>query len=277
MEPPPIVVPRVNPAAPEVGAVRRNRRRATLIAGIPGLVLGVVLGAVGFLVGGIIAGGAVLVVVAVAIWAAGRWATTGMVLKAVGAEPADEGEFPRPFNLVEGLCATMGLPVPALALIEDPLCDALAVGRSPATATLVMTRGLVERLDPVQLEGVLAHELTHIKRGDIVPATVAAGMLLPLAPLYSGAGDLVHRLAGRGREFEADRLAVGVTRFPPGLCEALEAMGGSERVTSPLTGRHVGRVTRWLWTAALGEVPSGEQAVGELDAPSVRIAALHEW
>jgi heat shock protein HtpX len=150
-------------------------------------------------------------------------------------------------------------------------------------AFLIVTTGLVDALDPVQLEGVLAHELMHVKCADIVPATMAAAVALPLVAVLPGMANMVHALAGRGREFRTDARAVGVTRYPPGLRQALAVMvdGPVPRSPSPLAGRGVAHVTRWLWTVSLPDAggerrPQGNVA-GQLDDAGVRIAALDEW
>ena len=146
-----------------------------------------------------------------------------------------------------------------------------------------MTSGLVDALDPVQLEGVLAHELVHVKSADLVPATMAAAVALVLAPVVPGMDSLVHALAGRGREFRTDQRAVGVTRYPPGLREGLALMvdGPVAPPSSPLAGRGVALVTRWLWTVSLADASGRRRsdggATGELDDADVRIAALDEW
>ncbi len=133
------------------------------------------------------------------------------------------------------------------------------------------------------LEGVLAHELVHVKRADIAPATMAAAVMLSVGRRSSPCRALVHTLAGRGREFRTDGLAVAVTRFPPGLREALVLMaeGPAPRAPSALTRRGVARTTRWLWTVALPETPGGDvmrwDGVGELDAPALRVSSLAEW
>jgi hypothetical protein len=130
------------------------------------------------------------------------------------------------------------------------------------------------------MEGVLAHELTHVKRCDIAPATMSAALLVPWAVFLPGMGALVHRVAGHGREFDADRFAVAVTRYPPGLREALSEMvsGPLPRPRSVLAGSAVARTTRWLWTVALPVADAAtSQLVDELDAAPVRIAALDEW
>ena len=215
------------------------------------------------------------VVVAVAVAVVLQRASTGVVLRALGASAADEDDAPGAFTQIEGLCATMGLALPDVFIVDDPHPDAMSVGRSGVDAAVVLTTGLLGDVDPVVLEAVLAHELTHIKRNDTAPATVAAALML-LVPLFPDPGGRVHSLAGRGREFQADAEAVRVTRFPPGLRQALDmaAAGG----TSVLMSRRAGKVTRWLWTAALPAADGGAvDCTGELDAPAVRMAALDEW
>ncbi len=272
------------PPAPsdEAALARRNRRRGLGIAALPGVVVGAVVAVVGVvLVGpvGLAAGVAVGILLGVGTW----WGATPVLVRALHAEPADEDDYARVFNQMEGLCATMGLALPTLCVVDDDLVGALVLGRRRRVAVLVVTSGLAESLDPVQLEGVLAHELVHVKSADIVPATMAAAVALPLVAVLPGTADLVHALAGRGREFRTDQLAVSVTRYPPGLREALALMidGPGSRPPSPLAGRGVADVTRWLWTVSLAEGGGARRsrggATGKLDDAAVRIAALDEW
>lgn len=247
-------------------------------------VLAAALAGAGLVVVGLVAGAAAGAVVSFSVWLG----ATSVLLRSLRAREAEDDDVPRAYNLVEGLCATMGLPLPAIWVLDDPALDALALGRGPRTAALVLTTGLSESLDPVALEGVIAHELTHVKNCDIAPATVSAALFLPLAVLVPGLGRAVHALAGRGREFHTDRLAVGVTRYPPGLRDALSAMieGPLPAPGSALSNRPGARVTRWLWTVALPAPARSpgttgwtdpQHVVGELDAAAVRIAALDEW
>jgi Zn-dependent protease with chaperone function len=275
-------VPIAPGARGDSGEFHHNRRRALGIAAVPGIVVFVVIAAVFVAVDlalvGVVAGAVVGVLVWLTLW---RGATRVLV-RALGARPGNDEELARAENLVDGLCATMGVEPPEILVIDEWARQALALGRRSGAAVLVVTSGLLESLDPVCLEGVLAHELVHVKRADIAPATVAAALVLPFAGLLPVSG-LVHSLAGRGREFRTDRLAVAVTRFPPGLHDALVLMaeGPAPRAPSALTRRGVSRATRWLWTVALPETPGGDvmrwNIVGELDAPALRVSSLAEW
>lgn len=251
------------------------------LAAAPGAVLALVL--VAALV---VPAGPVLAVLVAVVLGAGAallvWVRApGALRRALGAVAVDEDAWPRPFGLVEGLCATMGLSPPALAVVDDPAADALSIGTSPASATIVVTTGLLQHLGPVELEGVLAHELSHLRSGDVARSTIAAALALPLARV-GDPGDLVHRLCGRGRELATDQRAVAVTRYPPGLRAALASMAypaeGAGGMDPPgaLAGSAAGRATRWLWTVALGPPPQGEELVGNLDVVDVRMAALDE-
>ena len=176
----------------------------------------------------------------------------------------------------------MGVEPPDIVVVDEWTRQALALGRKSGAAVLVVTSGLLEALDPVCLEGVLAHELVHVKRADIAPATMAAAVLLPVATFFPVSG-LVHALAGRGREFRTDRLAVAVTRFPPDCGMRSCSWPRAPRPGRPRrsTRRGVARTTRWLWTVALPETPGGDvmrwDVVGELDAPASGWPPLDEW
>jgi len=277
-----VAVPILPGARGDTGEFHHNRRRALLIAAVPGIVVFVLVTAA-CTAAGLVALGAVAGAVAgLVVWFALWRGATRILLRALAVRPGGEAELARADNIVDGLCATMGVEPPDIVVMDEWARQAIALGRKSGAAVLVVTSGLLQSLDPVALEGVIAHELVHVKRADIAPATMAAAVLLPLATFLPVSG-LVHGLAGRGREFRTDRLAVAVTRFPPGLREGLVLMadGPAPRVPSPLTRRGVARTTRWLWTVALPETPGGDvmrwNVVGELDAPALRVAALDEW
>jgi Zn-dependent protease with chaperone function len=262
----------------EVAAVATNKRRALTIAATPGVVLGVIVGVVLSVVGLPVVGVVALVVVAVGISLWIWHAAPGAVLRSLGAVPSQEWDHPRLHNLVDGLCATMGLPRPAICLVDSPVPNAMALGRDPQRATLVVTAGLDQFLSLVELEGVLAHELVHVKRNDTMLAGVAVVATAPLALLMGPdrATARVHRLIGRGREFSADQRAAVVVRYPHGIGSALDAMiDGSDHTTQWLPGRgRMAALTRWLWIDPMVGTPPGESYEGNLDDTRVRAEAL---
>lgn len=175
-------------------------------------------------------------------------------------------------NLLEELCIGHGLPLPRLFVVPHPSANAMALGWSEREATLVVTSGLLERLDRIELEGVIAHELAHLKRGDVRDAafaTVACGALSLVAPRAPG---LVRRLLDPSREASADLGAAFMTRFPPGLIKALQKLGSSSEV-SIAAKTSVGRLTDTLWLVP--RALAGTPRVGELDVTE-RVGLLAE-
>jgi Zn-dependent protease with chaperone function len=262
----------------DAAAVHANRRRAVALCVAPWLVVGVVvvavLAAAGLALVGLCVFVGVSAVGSFALW----WRAPVVVTDAVGARACGEDEQPRVYNLVEGLCATMGLPVPDVRVVDSPVPNAMAVGRDPRSAVVVVTSGLAESLTLVQLEGVLANELVHVKRHDTLLGAVAVCVALPWALVKGTAAGAatVHRLVGRGREFAADERAVAIVRYPPGLGSALGSMVEHPRGSSawpPGSGR-TAALTRWLWIDPLAGSASPEPIEGNLDDTRVRAAAL---
>jgi hypothetical protein len=247
------------------------------LAAIPAIVVAIIVIAVGAALGKVLVALTIAVVVGAAAWVAVWFGAPRLLVARLGANPVEEDDVPRAANLVDGLCASMGLPLPGLMLLDDPFRGALVLGRNERTANLVLTTGLLRALHPVELEGVLAHELSHIKSGDMASATMAAAVVLPIAPFMSGSPDLVRRLAGAGRELAADERAYGVTRYPPGLRDGLVKMtaGPPPAPPSTLASAGTGRVLRWVWTV-VPELLSPRTTVGVLDAPATRVAVLDE-
>lgn len=236
--------------------VSRNRRRAlVLLAGLAlpvALLVAVVLLLVGLGPFAVILG---LAAGAGAAVAAQRRATAS-VRGRTGARPADPVEHARLHNLVEGLCVAAGLTKPELLVIDDPAPNALVAGTSQQGAVLAVTTGLLASLDRIELEGVLAHELSHIRRADIVPATVAVTTIGLLAgPLPGLHQRLLDAALGERRSVLADVAAVEMTRYPPGLIAALEELA--------TTGTAVGRdapAMAHLWIGAPAGAPTGADA-----------------
>lgn len=247
------------------GHEARGRRRALgLVAGAtaPGAV--VVLVVLLVLVGPVEA-----VPAAVVLWAGLiglLWrAAPGVVVRGLGAQPADPAAFARLHNLTESLCVAAGLPKPALLVVADDSPNSMSVGLSRRSASLVVTSGLAAQLSRLELEAVLAHELSHIRRGDVAVSAAAGATLGPVLRVAPGAG---RRLAGRlleGREAAADVAAVGLTRYPPALASALERMRDG---SAGKTGRGPAGAAL-LWNVA-------PVAAGPADSVDVRIESLLE-
>jgi heat shock protein HtpX len=178
------------------------------------------------------------------------------------AVPADEQEYQRLHNLVEGLCIAAGLPKPRVYIINDSAPNAFATGRNPKNAAIAVTTGLLEKMNRVELEGVVAHELSHIKNYDILVSTIAVTLVGAIALLtdiairmmwwnggrVSRDGDregganplalvgfamlilapisakVMQAAISRRRETLADVTACQLTRYPPGLISALEKL-----------------------------------------------------
>ena len=100
-----------------------------------------------------------------------------------GPSPADPAEYRRLYNLVEGLTIASGLPMPRIYIVDDPAPNAFATGRNPRHAAIAVTTGLLEKMNRVELEGVLAHELSHIKNYDILVSTLAVTLVGAVALL----------------------------------------------------------------------------------------------
>jgi Zn-dependent protease with chaperone function len=261
--------------AEERQTIAANRRWAIMVSAIPGLVVGVILALIVLLAGVPLAAVGVLVAATVIVAGSVWRAAPGMVVRSVGARPSNPEVHPRLHNVVDGLCATMGLPQPAVLVVTSPVLNAMAIGRHPGTASLIVTSGLDESLSLVELEGVVAQELVHIKRHDTVRSGVAVAVVAPLALISSSGAARVHSLVGRGREFSADQRAVGVVRYPTGLGSALvkmvESAGNSPQW--PPGGGRISALTRWLWINPLAG-SAGEVSDGDLDDTGVRAAAL---
>lgn len=188
------------------------------------------------------------------------WFSDKMVLAMSGAKEIDHDSARELYHLVENLCITAGLPVPKIYIIEDSAPNAFATGRDKNHAVIAVTTGLLQKLDKVELEGVIAHELSHIGNRDILLATlvtVMVGLIVLLADwfmrwsIFGGRrksddsensqmaliitivaivfailaplGAYMMQFAiSRKREFLADADAALLTRYPEGLARALE-------------------------------------------------------
>jgi heat shock protein HtpX len=221
--------------------VAANKRKAAIL--IAGFVVPLFLvGAVIVLLSGVVAVGLVVVAllaigVAVALYNTSEKAA----LAVLHAQPADEQKYARLSNLVEGLCIASGMPAPGLYVIEDDAPNALSTGRDPKHAAIVVTTGLLYKMNRLELEGVLAHELSHIRNYDILPTTIAVTLarVLIFPPVIAFVTKFA---AGPEREYDADASGAQLTRYPPGLISALEKLKGD---TTPM--QSASKATAHLW------------------------------
>lgn len=249
--------------------ISSNKRRTVLLMGVFVALLVLVGMAVGALMGNGTGGTVLALVVAGAMSVGSYWKADAIALAVSRAEPADPAEYPRLHNLVEGLCIAGGLPKPRVYIVRDDAPNAFATGRNPQHAAIAVTTGLLEKMNRVELEGVVAHELSHIRNYDILVSTIAVTMVGAVALLtditlrmmwwnggrvsrdndrengsnplaYLGlvllvVAPLVARLmqaaVSRNRESLADASACQLTRYPPGLISALEKLQADVTVT----------------------------------------------
>jgi heat shock protein HtpX len=194
----------------------------------------------------------------------GYYAGPSAVLAMSGAKPITKEDDPQLYNIVEELSLASGLPVPALYVVDTPAMNAFATGRDPKHASVAVTSGLRQRLGRDELQGVLAHELSHVQNFDIRFMTLMAvlvGVVVLVADIgvraifYGGRGrsrdsssgggalqliiillavvlaiiapifaKLIQLAVSRQREYLADASAARMTRYPEGLARALEAL-----------------------------------------------------
>jgi len=195
------------------------------------------------------------------------WWSDKIVLAMSGAKVVTHDQGREVYHLVENLCITAGLPVPKIYIIEDSAPNAFATGRDPKHGVICLTTGIIQKLEKTELEGVIAHELSHIGNRDILLSTVVVvlvGFITLLADWFrhwsfgrrgsdrEGGGQLqlilfilaivlsilapfaamLMQLAiSRKREFLADASGALLTRYPDGLARALEKIS---KDTEPL-------------------------------------------
>jgi heat shock protein HtpX len=260
--------------------IASNKRRSiALIAGFI-VVLSLVGLAFGLVIGYGWVGTLIALVVSGAIAFASYWKADSVALAVSRARPADPTQYRRLYNLVEGLTIASGLPMPRLYIIDDVAPNAFATGRNPRHAAVAVTTGLLEKMNRVELEGVLAHELSHVKNYDILVSTLAVTLVGAIALLADMAirmmwwnggrvrrsgdqndsnnpvafigliflvlapllGRIMQAAVSRRREALADASAVQLTRYPPGLISALEKLLEDTTVTHSAS-----KATAHLW------------------------------
>ncbi len=261
--------------------ISANKRKTVLLVALFVLLLSAVGVAIDyFLRGGVIGIAIVAIVVGVASFVS-YFNSDKVALKMAHAVPADPQQYARYHNLVEGLCIASGLPKPRLYIVDDPAPNAFSTGRNPKHAAVAVTTGLLDKMNRVELEGVLAHELSHIRNYDVLVMTLAVTMVgiivlvsdfflrimfwtggrggrdneknNPLGIVFAIFGfvllifapiiaTLMQFAVSRNREYLADASGVQLTRYPPGLISALEKLKDDHTST-----HFASKATAHLW------------------------------
>ena len=233
------------------------------------LVLMSVLGALFVLVGQLVGGtsGAITaLVIAGGINFLVYFFSDKIALASAGAKPVEERELPDVYSIVRSLTQRQDMPMPRIYLIPSAQPNAFATGRSPRHAAVAVTAGIMQMMDLRELEGVLAHELSHVRNRDVLIATVAATVAAALSflmrmALWGGLGGdnrrdtgalgavlglvslilapiaamIIQLAISRSREFEADRSGAEMTGSPLALARALEKLdAGTSRIAMPM-------------------------------------------
>lgn len=230
-------------------------KTALLLGALTGLIL-----ACGYLLGGQ-TGMVLALVLAAGLNFGSYWFSDKIVLARYRAKPVTESEAPRLHAMIDRLVARAGLPKPRLYILPEKAPNAFATGRNPAHAAVAVTAGLLETMDQEEVEGVIAHELAHIKNRDILISSVAAtiagaitilGSFARWGAIFGGFGGRNDREGGllgmlamaivaplaavviqmavsRSREYGADAIGAEIVGHPHGLARALEKLGNYSR------------------------------------------------
>jgi heat shock protein HtpX len=235
----------------------RNYLKTTLLlAGLSGLLL-----AIGSFLGGNWI--TIMLVVAIVMNGIAYFFSDKIAIRAARAVPVSEAQFPELYQIVKGLADKAGIPMPRLYVSPSPQPNAFATGRNPQNAAVAVTQGILPILDRRELEGVLAHELSHVQNRDILISSVAATigavitwvahlaifvpiggddddggnpiaalLMVILAPI---AAMLIQMAVSRSREFGADTTGARLTHDPRALASALRKIEAYSRGTPPAT------------------------------------------
>ncbi len=198
---------------------------------------------------------------AISYAAIGYFTSAKMAIAMTGAKPVTKAEAPRLYRIVENLSITAGMPMPKVYIVDDPAPNAFATGRNPENGVVAATTGILELLDDTELEGVMAHEMSHVQNYDIRVTSIVIALVTVVAflsdflmriGLFGGVGDrdrggamlaisivasiiaplvamMLQLAVSRKREFLADASGALLTRYPEGLASALQKIETTAR------------------------------------------------
>ena len=239
--------------------IRKNKIKSWILIFIFIVIIANLGAAIGFIYGSMILGIIFSIILSLFYLFFSYFSGDKAILRTAGAREVTKKEYPHLFHLIDGLSVSAGLPKPKAYVIEDSALNAFATGRNPEHASITVTTGLLKKMNRQELEGVVAHEMSHIKNYDVrfmMLVVMLAGVITLLSDFmlrsffYSGKGgnsdskkgkafgvlilvafvlavlspiigELIRLSISRKREFLADANAAILTRYPPGLAGAL--------------------------------------------------------
>ena len=244
--------------------IARNKRNSVIVIALfllVWLLAGFVIGGLTYGSSGGVLGAIVLGILGVLAALFSYYLGSATVLAAVGAQEADPGQYQQLYNIVQTLSIGSGVPMPKVYIIDDPSPNAFATGRDPKHAAVTVTTGLLQMMNREELEGVLAHEMSHVKNYDVrmlLVVTTMIGLAAVIASMYwNGAlrfrsrdaratlvvfaigiiftliafivGPIMQMALSRQRESLADASGVELTRNPQGLLSALKKIAQNDK------------------------------------------------
>jgi len=278
--------------------IASNKRRTVLLMVLAVLLLGAVGYAIGLWLGTGPAGLAVALAIALLMQLGAYRYGDRIVLASARAREVTPEEEPRLHNIVEGLAIAAGIPKPRVWVVPEKAPNAFATGRDPEHSHIAVTRGLLDTMNRVELEGVIGHEMSHILDRDILYGTVVAtviGAVVLLSEFFMRAmwwggfrgrrgedrggggaeaivfaigllllilaplfGQLIQLAVSRQREYLADAQGAMLTRYPPGLISALEKIRDA-----PHAMRSANNATAHLWLEQPSRFPGEKTGLME--------------
>ncbi len=270
--------------------IASNKRKTVLLVALTILFVAAIGAAIGYLFGLGVWGLAIAAAVAIAMSIGSFLYGDRLVLASTRAREVTPEEQPRLHNIVEGLAIAAGIPKPKIYVVPEQAPNAFATGRDPEHASVAVTEGLLAIMSRIELEGVIGHELSHVVDRDMLLGTVVATLvgaavllseffmrswlwggfrgrrggdggggvvelvvfgigfaLMALAPL---AGQTIKLSVSHNREYLADAQGVMLTRYPPGLIDALTTIRDA-----PHAMRSANNATAHLWLAQPSRIP----------------------
>ncbi len=282
---------------PIYGRIASNKRKTFFLFFLYALLFGAIGYFIGIYIGdpviGIILAGLIFIFLFLISYFRGQ----SVITKMAGAREVSKKDQPYLYNTVEALSIAAGKPMPKVYLIDTDVPNAFAAGRNPDNAIIAVTRGLMDRLDRQEIEGVIAHEMAHINNYDVLLATVAivlagtivfASIIARRMIFFGGMGRRSSRKGGqsqiimlvillvvailapifaqllkfaisRQREYLADATAANFTGYPEGLASALEKITNYQVKDSPLDNKALEGL--YIVNPALGARSANRQSV----------------